>query len=123
MENYWPGPLTLILKKKRDLAPELSRNEGIAVRMPDNDVALSLIEKVGGAMAVTSANQSGSVEALTAREALNALEGSIAAVVDGGAVQLGVASTIIDFTGTQPGLIRLGPIPAEVLLRGEVART
>ncbi len=120
MDKYWPGPLTLILRKRASLAAELSPNPGIAVRVPGNKVAQSLIRRVGGAIAATSANQSGSEPALTAEEARLALGDSIAAVIDGGAVKFGVASTIVDFTCSPPRLVRPGPIPASDLLLGEM---
>ena len=120
MDRFWPGPLTLILRKRADLAAELSPNPGIAVRVPGNKIAQSLIRRVGGAIAATSANQSGSEPALTAEEARLALGDSIAAVIDGGPVQFGVASTIVDFTSSPPRLIRPGPIPVSDLPVGEM---
>ena len=122
MEYYWPGPLTLILRKQPSIAAELSPNEGIAVRVPGNDVARALIERTGGALAVTSVNQSGLAPALTAEEALTALGDAISAVIDGGAVQYGIASTIIDFTTDPPRLVRAGPIPAGDLIRDEAEK-
>jgi L-threonylcarbamoyladenylate synthase len=115
MDRFWPGPLTLILRKRADLAAGLSPNTGIAVRVPGNKVAQNLIRQTGGAIAATSANRSGSKPALTAEEARLALGDSIAAVLDGGPVQLGVASTILDFTCRPPKLVRPGPISASDL--------
>jgi L-threonylcarbamoyladenylate synthase len=119
IDKYWPGPLTLVLQKQSDLTSALTPNQGIAVRVPDHVVARRLIRSAGGAIAASSANQSGSDPALTAAEALAALEGSIAAVLDGGAVRHGVASTILDFTSEPPRLIRPGPIPAADLIAGD----
>ncbi len=120
IDRYWPGPLTLILHKRSDLASGLSPNQGIAVRVPDNVIARRLISSAGGAIAASSANQSGSNPALTADQAMMALQGSIAAVLDGGAVRHGVASTILDFTSDPPRIIRKGPIPARDLVVGDL---
>ncbi len=120
MDRYWPGPLTMILQKRLDLASGLSPNQGIAVRVPDNVIARRLISSVGGAIATSSANQSGSSPALTADQAMTALQGSIAAVLDGGAVRHGVASTILDFTSDPPCIIRNGPIPTSDLIAGDL---
>ncbi|MGB3713496.1 MAG: L-threonylcarbamoyladenylate synthase [Candidatus Promineifilaceae bacterium] len=120
IDRYWPGPLTLILHKRLDLASGLSPNQGIAVRVPDNVIARRLINSAGGAIATSSANQSGSSPALTADQAMRALKGSIAAVLDGGAVRHGVASTILDFTSDPPRIIRNGPIPTKELIVGDL---
>jgi L-threonylcarbamoyladenylate synthase len=120
MEQYWPGPLTLILFKRPCLLGELSPNQGIAVRVPDHRVAQQFIEYAGGAIAATSANKSGSDPALTAAQAELALPGSLAAVLDGGAVRHGTGSTILDFTSTPPRLLRPGPIPASDLSVGDI---
>ncbi|HET6446932.1 MAG TPA: L-threonylcarbamoyladenylate synthase [candidate division Zixibacteria bacterium] len=120
IEKFWPGPLTLILQKREDLASGLSPNQGIAVRVPGNLIARRLIRAAGGAIAASSANQSGSDPALTADQALIALRGSIAAVLDGGPVEFGVASTILDFTTHPPRIVRQGPISAVDLEIGEL---
>ncbi len=120
IEKYWPGPLTLILFKRPELASVLSPNQGIAVRVPDSPVAQQLIQRVGGAVAASSANRSGSDPALTAAEAKMALSGSIAAVLDGGPVRHGTGSTILDFTIKPPRLLRPGPIPLSDLSVGDI---
>jgi L-threonylcarbamoyladenylate synthase len=110
-KEYWPGPLTLIFSKRSNLPDVLSPNRGIAVRVPDNPIARQLIRYAGGAVATSSANKSGAPAAHTAEQARMALRDSIAAVLDGGPVRLGVASTIVDFTTKHPTLVREGPIP------------
>jgi L-threonylcarbamoyladenylate synthase len=120
MDRYWPGPLTMILQKRLDLVSGLSPNQGIAVRVPDNAIARLLISSVGGALASSSANKSGSSPALTADQAVKALQRSLAAVLDGGTVRHGVASTILDFTSDPPCIVRTGPIPISDLLVGDL---
>jgi len=112
---YWPGPLTLILPKKDGLPANLSRTNSIAVRVPDNPIARRLIFEAGGVIAVTSANRSGEAPARSAPEALAALGEDIAAVLDGGPVEHGRASTILDCTEMPPKIIRQGPISAKAL--------
>ena len=113
--DFWPGPLTLILPKKAGLPENLSREDTIAVRIPDNPIARRFIAKAGGAIAATSANHSGDTPACTAQEALAALGDFIAAVLDGGPVEHSQASTILDCTILPPKIIRPGPISAEAL--------
>jgi L-threonylcarbamoyladenylate synthase len=115
INRYWPGPLTLILLKQPGLPEELSPNEGIAIRMPDNEIARRFIRAAGGAVATSSANRSGQPPAQNARQALEALDGQAAIILDGGPVQHGLASTILDCTTTPPQLLRAGPIPATTL--------
>lgn len=115
MARFWPGPLTLIVPKRPELPAKLSPNENVAVRMPDNDVARTLIGAAGGAVAATSANRSGDPPARTAQEAEAALGGQVAAILDGGPAPHGVPSTILDCTTTPPAILRPGPIPAKTL--------
>ncbi|MCI0396288.1 MAG: threonylcarbamoyl-AMP synthase [Chloroflexi bacterium] len=115
MARFWPGPLTLIMPRRADLPAALSPNEGIAVRIPDNAVARRFIRAAGGAVATSSANRAGEAPACDAHEALVALRGLVAVVLDGGLVHYGQASTILDCTCHPPQLLREGPIAAKNL--------
>lgn len=118
LDRFWPGPLTLIVPRRATLPPNISPNENVAVRLPDNVVARSIIRAAGGALATTSANRSGERPAHNATEARMALEGLVAAVVDGGPVAVGIPSTIVDCTGTSPRILRQGPLTAAALSLG-----
>jgi L-threonylcarbamoyladenylate synthase len=111
-ERYWPGPLTLIMPKHRDLPAVISPNEGVAVRIPDNDVTRALIRAAGGMVATSSANRSGQRPARTGADAMRLLGGQVSAVLDDGPCPEEVASTIIDCLGKEPVIIREGPILA-----------
>lgn len=112
IERFWPGPLTLVVPRRMDLPANLSPNSNIAVRMPDHDVARALIRAAGGAVATTSANLSGAPAARDAGEALRALHGRVAAVVDAGPAPHGIASTIVDCTVDPPQILRRGALSA-----------
>lgn len=114
IERYWPGPLTLILPKHPALPANISPNENVAVRIPDHPVARGVIRAAGGAVATSSANHSGAEPACDAAEALAALDGVVAAVLDGGPVQHGISSTIVDLTCSPPAVLRQGPLTAEI---------
>lgn len=115
IERFWPGPLTLIVPKRSDLPAIISPNDGIAVRIPDCDVARRVISAAGGAVAASSANRSGHAPAVSGIEALADLNGLIAAVIDNGISPGGVASTIVDCRGSTPRIVREGPISANML--------
>ena len=115
IERFWPGPLTLVLPKRADLAAVISPNQGVAVRVPADAVARRLIHEAGGVVATTSANLSGEQPAGSALLAMDALRGLVAAVVDGGPVQLGQPSTVLDCTVDPPRIMRSGPISEEAL--------
>jgi L-threonylcarbamoyladenylate synthase len=121
--RYWPGPLTLILPRRADLPKALSPGEGLAVRVPDHDIARRFIRAAGGAVATSSANRSGEKAALDAAQAFAALGGSVAAIIDGGRVQYGAASTILDCTSSPPRLLRQGPIAAKNLPLAETTNS
>ncbi|NMC14453.1 MAG: threonylcarbamoyl-AMP synthase [Chloroflexi bacterium] len=108
-QQFWPGPLTLVIPRRPNLPEELSPYPTIGVRMPDHPVALTLL-KTMGAMAVTSANLSGNVNACSAEEVLEQLGGRIAMILDGGRTPGGKPSTVVDCSGTAPVILREGPI-------------
>ncbi|MEW5989313.1 MAG: L-threonylcarbamoyladenylate synthase [Chloroflexota bacterium] len=110
IERFWPGPLTLVLPKSDRLPANLSPNEGVAVRIPDHEIARQVIRAAGGAVATSSANVSGRPPARTVQEAMVALAGVVAAVLDGGPAERGVASTVLDCTVRPPRLLRAGPV-------------
>ena len=116
MARYWPGPLTIIVPRRPELPAVLAPGDSVAVRVPDHDLTRRLIRAAGGAVAATSANLSGQRPAKNASEAFTALGGSIAAVLDGGPVHVGRASTIVDCTVYPPVVIRQGPISEAALL-------
>ena len=116
MARWWPGPLTLVLPAKPHLRPPLVSGEPrtVGVRIPDHPDALALLRAVGAPLATTSANRSGLPEAMTPVEA--AWLGGVAAVLDGGRAPGGVPSTLLDLSGSEPRILREGPIPAGTLL-------
>ena len=114
-EQWWPGALTLVLPKNPDLPPNLTPYPGLAVRMPDHPVALSLLVQTGP-LAVTSANLSDHENPRDARGILAQLDGLVDLVLDGGELVGGQASTIVDCTGNEPKLLREGPIPFSAIL-------
>ncbi|MBE2202166.1 MAG: threonylcarbamoyl-AMP synthase [Anaerolinea sp.] len=115
IQQFWPGPLTLVVRKRPELPAILSTDETIAVRIPDCTAARALIRAAGGAVAATSANLSGQPPAQTAAQALAALDGMVAVVLDGGPSPQGQASTVVDCTTNPPRLLRPGPITAHDL--------
>ena len=112
MAHFWPGPLTLIVPRRPELPANLSPDDTIAVRVPDHAVTRALIRAAGGAVAATSANVSGQPPARAADEALLALGGRVAAVLDDGPSPGGVASTVVDCTVDPPVVRRVGPLAA-----------
>jgi len=115
MERFWPGPLTLVLPAARGVRPPLAAGKprSIGVRVPDHALALRLLERVPEGLATTSANRSGAPPALTALEAAS-LPG-VDAVLDGGPVPGGQASTVLDLTRVRGQILRPGPVVATEL--------
>ena len=122
--KFWPGPLTLILPR-RDCVPDETTAglDTVAVRCPSHPAALAIIRKAGVPIAAPSANLSGRPSCTTAQEVLAEMDGKIEGVVDGGACTIGVESTILDLTRSEPLLLRPGGVPVEALesLIGPVA--
>ena len=118
MKVFWPGPLTLIFKAKEGVfAPTVtSGHSTIAMRMPDQPLAIQLIEAVGFPIVGPSANISGKPSPTTPDHVLHDLSGKIAGVVDGRETSIGVESTVLDLTSEKgPAVMRPGAItPQEI---------
>ncbi len=110
--RFWPGPLTLVLPKRVDLPAAISATDTVGVRVPDNDIARTLL-RAAGPMAVTSANFSGRENPRTVSEVIRQLDGRIPLVLDGGETRGGVPSTVADVSGAEPVILREGPITLE----------
>ncbi len=126
-EAFWPGPLTLVLPRAvacpvSDLAS--AGLDTLAVRVPAHDVALALLQETGRPVAAPSANRFGRISPTTAQDVLTELSGRIAAVLDCGACQVGVESTVLDLSGEQAVLLRPGGATVEAIeaVIGTVAR-
>lgn len=115
-DAFWPGPLTMIFKKS-DLVPYETTGglDTVAVRMPNNITALRFIEASGGYIAAPSANTSGKPSPTTAQHVIDDLNGKIEMVLDGGAVGIGLESTIVDLTQEPVTILRPGYITEEML--------
>jgi L-threonylcarbamoyladenylate synthase len=115
IDEFWPGPLTLVFRASPTLQWDLGDTMGtVAVRMPLHPVALELLRQTGP-MAVSSANRHGSPPATTATEAQAQLGDAIGVYLDGGPCADNVPSTILDLTGTVPRMLRTGVLSAEQL--------
>ncbi len=113
---YWPGPLTMIFNKADGVPDEVTAGlNTVAVRMPSHPVARRLIEMSGCPLAAPSANRSGSPSPTDARRVAQDMDGRIAAIVDGGACEVGVESTVISVHGGRVRLLRPGAITVEML--------
>ncbi|HVG21856.1 MAG TPA: L-threonylcarbamoyladenylate synthase, partial [Blastocatellia bacterium] len=114
--RFWPGPLTLVLKRRPELAESVSAGlPTVAVRMPRNAVALGLIRKAGTPIAAPSANRSGRPSPTSAAHVARDLEGRIDMIIDGGPTDIGVESTVLDMTADPPVILRPGWITEESL--------
>jgi L-threonylcarbamoyladenylate synthase len=115
VETFWPGPLTVVCRQQASLQWDLGDTRGtVAVRMPDHDVARSLLDRTGP-LAVSSANVTGQAAARTALEAETMLGDSVQVYLDDGPTGAGDPSTIVDVTGEAPVVLRLGALSLEQL--------
>ena len=115
-QAFWPGPLTMILKKTPAVPDETTGGlDTVAVRMPDQDTALELIRAAGGYIAAPSANLSGHPSPTTAQHVMDDLNGRIDIVLDDGPVGIGLESTIVDLSEGIPTVLRPGYITPQML--------
>ena len=117
-EACWPGPLTLVGQMRADARIADLVTAGLptlAVRVPGNPLAQTLLAEVGRPVAAPSANPSGKVSPTSADHVLDGLSGRIAAVLDGGNCDVGLESTIVGFDGEDAVLLRPGGLPSEAI--------
>ncbi len=117
-EKYWPGPLTMIMKKGPKVPYKTTGGlDTVAVRMPSNAIALALIKASGTYIAAPSGNLSGRPSPTLASHMIEDMSGRIDMIIDGGKVGIGLESTIVDLTGDVPMILRPGYITKEMLER------
>lgn len=116
IEKFMPGALTVLLDKA-DCIPSIvtAGSSSVAVRIPDNPVALKLLELVGAPVVVPSANTSDKPSPTLGKHVLEDLDGKIAYVLDGGASKIGIESTIVDVREDPPVIVRGGGVSAECI--------
>ncbi|MEC6748455.1 L-threonylcarbamoyladenylate synthase [Marinilactibacillus sp. XAAS-LB27] len=112
MEAFWPGPCTIVLKKKGPIAPTVTAGlETVGIRMPDHPIALQLIKDTGKPLAAPSANSSGKPSPTSAQHVYRDLNGKIAGIVEGGETGVGLESTVLDLSNPElPTILRPGGI-------------
>ena len=112
----WPGPLTLILRRGPRVSPAVTGGEAtVALRVPAHPVAQALLRRFGGGVAAPSANRFGAVSPTTADHVAADLGGAVDYLLDGGACEVGVESTIVDLSRARAVLLRPGGLPREAI--------
>lgn len=115
-DAFWPGPLTIILPRGSQVSDEVCAGlDTVAVRMPSHPVARAVIAACGLPLAAPSANLSGSPSPTTAAHVMADMQGRIPMILDGGACQVGVESTVVTLAGEKPVLLRPGYITQQQL--------
>ena len=115
-ENFWPGPLTMILMKRKRISNLITAGlNTIALRVPNHSLTLEIIRKLGNGIVAPSANAHKKTSSTKPLHVLKTLGGKIAGVVDGGAYTIGIESTIIDMTKEIPVILRPGSITTEMI--------
>lgn len=114
-ERYWPGPLTLVLPKTDAIAAEVSAGrETVAIRVPAHPIALDLLRRFDGPVAAPSANRSTHVSPTRAAHVVDEF-GDAVPVLEGGACEVGIESTVLDLTTSTPRVLRPGQITTTML--------
>jgi len=114
MDAFWPGALTIILPRQDGVSDAVTAGlETVGVRMPSHPAALELLRAVKLPIAAPSANVSGRPSPTTAKHVADDLDGKIAGILDGGMVEIGVESTVIDCTADPPVIFRPGGVTRE----------
>ena len=115
-EAFWPGPLTLILKRTEGVPDAVTGGQGtVGLRVPGHPLALALLEAFGGGVAAPSANRFGRVSPTRAEHVRAELDGAVDMILDGGPCEVGLESTILDLSTPAPRLLRPGGVTVERL--------
>lgn len=114
MEAFFPGPFTIILKKK-EIVPNIvtAGNNTVGIRIPDNEIARKLVESAGVPIATSSSNISGKSSGTKMDEIMDDFEGKVDCFIDGGESKIGIASTIVQVIDNIPYILRQGSITKE----------
>ena len=116
MKAFWPGPLTLIFKKKEPVSDFITGGlNTVAIRLPSHPIAHSLIAEADLPIAAPSANLSGKPSPTIAQHVIEDLKGKVDMIIDGGRAVIGLESTVLDLSGDQPVLLRPGAITKDML--------
>lgn len=120
LNHFWPGPLTVVMKKK-DIIPEAVSCglDTVAIRMPNNEIARSFIKQCGVPIAAPSANISGKPSPTTAEDVFTDMNGKISVILDGGLCNIGIESTVLDLTKKPYTILRPGFYTKEDFLKYE----
>lgn len=111
MNNFWPGPLTIVFKAAPSVNDILTAETGsIGIRLPGSSICVDIIDKAGVPVAAPSANPRGMPPARTAREVLDYFNGRLELIIDGGKSPDNVPSTVVDVTVSPPAVLREGII-------------
>ena len=115
-QAFWPGPLTLILPRAADVLDVVTGGQSsVGLRVPAHPVARALLGAFGGGIAAPSANRFGHVSPTTARHVVDDLGDAVDVILDGGACDVGIESTIVAFTTGTPMLLRPGGVPQDAI--------
>ena len=117
-KEFWPGALTLVVRASGEVSPEYRAADGtIALRVPNSQLVISLIERVGTALATTSANIHGELTPPSFAALDQRIIDAADLVIDAGEAPVGVASTIVDCSGDRPRVVRAGAITEQDIQR------
>ncbi len=114
-ERFWPGPLTLVVRAWMGVPQFLTRDGTVGLRVPRHPVALELLERAGP-LAATSANKSGELPLPDIARIEETFGDGVAVYLDGGHI-VGLASTVVDVTGSDPRVLREGAIPSDEITK------
>jgi L-threonylcarbamoyladenylate synthase len=118
ISKFWPGPLTIVLKKNSNIPNEVSAGlDTVGVRMPNNPIALDFLRACGCSVAAPSANISTKPSGTRLDHLLADFTSTdnIAFIIDGGESEIGIESTVVDMTSAEPTILRPGVITAEMI--------
>jgi L-threonylcarbamoyladenylate synthase len=116
MQEFWPGPLTLILKKQAHVSNLVTANQdSVGLRMPNHPMAQALLQAFGGGVAAPSANQFGHISPTCAEDVFEELQDKVDLILPGGAANIGIESTIVDARTTPVKILRPGAITKAML--------
>ncbi len=116
MEKFWPGPLTLIFKKRQGVPDVVTAGlDTVAVRFPSNPIAQRLISESGVCVAAPSANLSGSPSPTSCCDVVDDLNGRVDFIIDGDGCEIGLESTVVDVSGDETVILRPGGITLEMI--------